>query len=227
MKNGVICPIHNIHRVKAVYKFKLAYQGGFDYEQTVLHTARGLADGICFTVLLMPVSIMAAGADGHATLVKSYNKDGKFSMVIDLTYPDNGYATFEIFLTDASGNVYARWNNISSNYTFGTRQYTFSRSYADTPDGQYKMNVVATNGYGNSKNFSWTVNHKKTVSIAFKDTYKVKNADGTYSQQFNFTSVNGKGKTYHVELYTNDGKLVKSFSFTDPVIVCVNLFHFK
>jgi hypothetical protein len=89
------------------------------------------------------------------------------------------------------------------------------------------MNVVATNGYGNSKNFSWTVNHKKTVSIAFKDTYKVKNADGTYSQQFNFTSVNGKGKIYHVELYTNDGKLVKSFSFTDPVIVCVNLFHFK
>ncbi|AET69282.1 hypothetical protein Desor_3823 [Desulfosporosinus orientis DSM 765] len=165
------------------------------------------------TVILMPVTT-TAGTDGNATLVKSYNKDGKFSMVIDLTTPDNGFATFEIFLTDANGNVYTRWNNISSSYTSGTRQYTFSRSYANTPEGQYKMNVVATNAYGNSKNFSWVVNHKKTIIIAFKDTYKVKNADGTYSQQFNFTSVNGKGKTFHVELYTNDGKFIKSFSYT-------------
>jgi hypothetical protein len=41
---------------------------------------------IVCTVVLMPVSAMA-GTDGVAKLVKSYNKDGKFSMVFDLTYP--------------------------------------------------------------------------------------------------------------------------------------------
>ena len=171
---------------------------------------------IVCTVLMMSIPTMAVN-NGNATLVKSYNKDGKFHMVIDLTYPDDGYVctTFEIFLTDQGGDVITRWDTITSNYAYGTKQYTFSRSYADTPDGQYTMNVVITDVYDRSKNFSWVINHKKVVSLTFIDTYKVKNTDGTYSQMFRFSALNGKNKTYHMELYTADGKFVRAFSTKD------------
>lgn len=164
-----------------------------------------------FTTLFVSFPASAEVINGKATLAKSYNKDGKFCMAIDFNFVNDGALTFEIFLTDEGGNVYTRWDNIMVNYTSGTKQYIFSRSYADTPTGLYKLNVVASTQYGDSRNYSFTINHKKVATVTFKDTFMVKNADGTYSQRFRFTTIGGKDKTYYLELYTNNGNYITSF----------------
>lgn len=162
-------------------------------------------------VLCMPIPSLAKVINGKATLAKCYNKDGKFCMAIDLNFVNDPVTYFEIFLSDEGGNVYTRWDNIMENYTSSVKQYVFSRSYANTPEGLYQMNVVACTPYGDSETFSWTVNHKKVASLTFKDTYKVKNPDGTYGQKFRISTANGKGRTYHMELYTKSGSFVTSF----------------
>lgn len=163
------------------------------------------------TGLFMPAPASAEVITGKATLAKSYNKDGKFCMAIDFSFMNDGALTFEIFLTDEAGDVYDRWDNITLNYTGETKQYIFSRSYAGTPTGLYTMNVVATTLFGDSKTYSWPVNHKKVAVATFKDTYKVKNQDGTYSQRFRFSTTGGKDMTYYLEIYTKNGDLVTSF----------------
>lgn len=166
---------------------------------------------LVFTILMMTVPASAEVITGKAVLVKSYNKDGKFCMVVDFNFVNDGGLNFEIFLTDEAGDVYDRWNNISLNCASEIKQYVFSRSYANTPTGLYTMNVVATTLFGDSKTFSWAVNHKKVASATFKDTFKVKNQDGTYSQKFRFSTNGGKDKTYHLEIYTSNGEFVTSF----------------
>lgn len=163
------------------------------------------------TLVLMPVRSSAEVINGKATLAKCYNKDGLFCMAIDFNFVNDGAVTFEIFLTDEGGDVYCSWDSIMSNYTSGIKQYVFSRSYASTPEGLYTMNVVASTPYGDSRNYSWPVNHRKVGSATFLDSYKVKNADGTYSQRFRFNTLNGKGKLYTLELYTKNGEYITSF----------------
>jgi archaellum component FlaF (FlaF/FlaG flagellin family) len=165
-----------------------------------------------FAVFLVPVQASANVSNCTVTLAKSYNKDGKFCMEIHFGLSSVSYMMFEIFLTDQGGDVITRWDNIMvGTYINDTLKYVFSRDYSTTPDGKYTMNVVATDASGNSSNYAWGVNHKKVVSVSFLDTYQVKNDDGSYSQKFRFSTLNGKGKTYHLEIYTKDGAYITSF----------------
>jgi uncharacterized protein (DUF2141 family) len=165
-----------------------------------------------FAVLFVPVQASADVSNCTVTLANSYNKDGKFCMEIHFDLSGVTYMVFEIFLTDQGGDVITRWDNINvGTYINDTLKYVFSRNYSSTPDGKYTMNIVATDANGNSSNYAWNINHKKVVSVSFKDTYKVKNDDGTYSQKFSFSTLNGKDKTYHLEIYTKDGDYITSF----------------
>lgn len=168
---------------------------------------------LAMTIAIMPVHTLAGAYDCSSTLGKCFNKDGKFSMPINFMLTSDVNLVIEVYLTDEGGDVICRWNEINiAAYINGNLSYTFSRSYATTPDGLYTMNVVITDTLGNSQYAAYTVNHKKVASLTYKDTYKVKNADGSYGQKFRFQNTNGKGRDYHLEIYTQNGAFVTSFT---------------
>lgn len=168
---------------------------------------------LAMLIALMPVHTMAGAYECTSTLGKCFNKDGKFSMPFTFKLTSDVDLVIEIFLTDEGGDVICRWDNINiGTYIDGNLSYTFSRSYANTPDGLYTMNVVITDALGNSQNFGYTVNHKKVSTLTYLDTYKVKNADGSYGQKFRFQNRNCKGRDYHMEIYTKSGSFVTSFT---------------
>ncbi len=151
---------------------------------------------------------VAAEVAGTVELVRNFNEDGKFTHAVSLAFGEP--VTVEAYLENEEGLEIDRWPELHLDAS-SAGVYNFPRQYSTTPSGRYTFYIVASSEAGETRVWSWTVNHTKKVSLTFAKTYKIRKADGTYRQVFQFNQTGGAGNTYHMEIYTLDGALIKSF----------------
>jgi hypothetical protein len=147
---------------------------------------------------------------GTLTLSRSYtDTKGRFCMEFKASNLDAGL--MEACLMDSSGVVIDRWNALDHVNTGSSVTYTYPRDYSSTPSGTYTMQLTYSNLWG-AKSWSFNIKHTQKAVMSLKESYKILKDDGSYAHKLAFSLTGAKGKALTCEIYTKDGKLLRSYT---------------